>query len=371
MKISKVILAAFLLASAISCGKEEEPYVPMYKKDPVKDPEVTEGTSDLAKAFGEKLSNDIIYSKAVQLYKKGNIMQGFDFTDETHFYYSQSPNGATQYISYCSGPSKQYSSYMTLKNFGHMTQIVAEKASDGNTYIWCNSNGVMASDNTCGDNLSFSRIEFKPGTTLSGGYAGDTYFMTKKYAGTKNHMDLQVSIDFEARRLLLGTRVSGVSMRFFWVYDLDKVIALPLKDITVTVDGASRTVKGSDLADLEPLGYFEIPRGTNGDQEYYYSHQGHEVHGDQVWFYEGQVDGSKSVAYVTIHDYNGKVVFPRTAINAITDNTLMAGLGFSADGYAEGESIKVKGNYVYLGFACHSSAASSNRIQNILRYRYK
>lgn len=374
MKFYRLLLSAALVASLVSCNKDESSYIPQHLT-PEKEEEPEEEPADepmLKKAFSAELSNDIIYSKGVQLYKRGNIMQGFDFTDATHFYYSQSPNGDTQYISFSPGPSKPFSSYMALKNFGHMTQIVAESASDGKTYIWCNSNGIMTESNTCDNNLSFSRVEFRPGATIEGGYDGDTFFMTKKYNGSKAHMDLQVSIDFDARRLLLGTRVSGVAIRFFWVYDLDKALGLPIKDITVTIDGEPRTVRGRDLADLETLGYFEIPRGQNDSQEYYNSHQGHEVHGDEVWFYEGQVNGgSSSVAYVTIHDYNGKVVFPRTAIKAITDNARMKELGFSNDGYAEGESIKVKGSYVYLGIAAHSAASSSNRIQNILRYKFK
>ena len=325
---------------------------------------------DARKGLAKAIGSDIIHSMGTLLYKKNNIMQGFDFTDSQHYYYSQSPDGVNQYISMCAGPGKGYSSFMTLEKFGHMTQIVSEAAADGKTYIWCNSNGIMTSDTKCDENLSFSRIEYKAGGSYKGGYGGETFFLTKAYGG-KPHMDLQVSVDFEHRRLLVGTRVSGVAIRFFWVYDLDQAYALPLKDIKVTINGEQRTVNGRELADLKELGYFELPRGTSPSQEYYYSHQGHEVQGDYIWFYEGSVSSDSSgkntsVAYVTVHDYNGKVIIPRTEVKAISDNAAMASTGFSADGYAEGESIKVKGDKLYLGMACHNS--SNNRIQNILVY---
>lgn len=332
-------------------------------------------------ALSTELSNDIIFSKNVKLYKQKNIMQGFDFTDDSHFYYSQAPsNTIYQFVSFCEGASKQYSDYMTLERFGHMTQIVAEKAADGKTYIWCNSNGQSTSSGY-GNNWSFSRIEYKAGETYTGGYAGETFFLNKD-----NQYDTQVAIDFETRRLLVGSRKAGVSMRYFWIFDLDEVLALPLKtmECTVTIgsnsnitDDASlsqqkvRTVQARDLNDAKVLGYFEIPRGKGESEVYYYAHQGHEIHGDQVWFYEGNSITSGaiyySVAYVTVYDYNGKVLYPRTAVKAIEKNSALVEFGFSSIGYAEAEGIKVKGDQLYLGFACHNGSGTY-RYAEILHY---
>ena len=328
-----------------------------------------------------ELSNDIIFSKNVMLYMHNNIMQGFDFTDDSHFYYSQGPsNTIYQFVSFCDGASKQYSNYMTLERFGHMTQIVAEKATDGKTYIWCNSNGQSTPDGY-GNNWSFSRIEYKVGETYTGGYAGDTFFLNKD-----NQYDTQVAIDFEARRLLVGSRKAGVSMRYFWVFDLDEVFALPLKTIecrvtigsngNITNDASTsrqevRSVRARDLNDARVLGYFEIPLGRSESEVYYYSHQGHEIHGGQVWFYEGNAIASgvtyNSAAYVTVYDYNGKLLYPRTAVKAIGKNSALAEFGFSSIGYAEAESIKVKGDQLYLGFACHNGSGTY-RYAEILRY---
>lgn len=328
-----------------------------------------------------ELSNDIIFSKNVTLYMQKNIMQGFDFTDDSHFYYSQGPsNTIFQFVSFCDGASKQYSNYMTLERFGHMTQIVAEKAADGKTYIWCNSNGQSTPDGY-GNNWSFSRIEYKAGETYTSGYAGDTFFLNKD-----NQYDTQVAIDFEARRLLVGSRKAGVSMRYFRVFDLDEVLALPLKTMECTViigsngnitDDAStsrqevRSVRARDLNDARELGYFEIPPGRGESEVYYYAHQGHEIHGGQVWFYEGNATASgatyNSAAYVTVFNYNGKVLYPRTAVKAIGKNSSLTEFGFSSIGYAEAESIKVKGDQLYLGFACHNGSGAY-RYAEILHY---
>lgn len=259
-------------------------------------------------------------------------------------------------------------------------EYVAEKAADGKTYIWCNSNGQSTSSGY-GNNWSFSRIEYKAGETYTGGYAGETFFLNKD-----NQYDTQVAIDFETRRLLVGSRKAGVSMRYFWIFDLDEVLALPLKtmECTVTIgsncnitDDASlsqqkvRTVQARDLNDAKVLGYFEIPRDKGESEVYYYAHQGHEIHRDQVWFYEGNSITSGaiyySVAYVTVYDYNGKVLYPRTAVKAIEKNSALVEFGFSSIGYAEAEGIKVKGDQLYLGFACHNGSGTY-RYAEILHY---
>ena len=340
-----------------------------------------DGWLDPRDALALPLNANIIHSKGTQLYRKSNVMQGWDFTDATHYYYAQCPSNLyNQFVSLVPGPNQAYSNYMTLERFGHMTQIVAEKASDGKTYIWCNSNGQIMSDGY-GNSLSISRLEYLPGGTYTGGYAGDTWVMNKNYNGKKFY-DLQVSIDFNYRRMLIGARVAGVSMRFHWVFDLDEVLSLPLKDISLSVpvggtisgDGEARTetrkFKARDLGDAKVLGYFEVPRGADPSQTYYYSHQGHEVHGNYVWFYEGEAlsDAHPSVAFITVYDYNGKVVVPRTEVAAIKDSNVMRNMGFTHDASAEAESMKIKDGVLYLGFACHSSASSSNRIQNILKY---
>ena len=66
------------------------------------------------------------------------------------------------------------------------------------------------------------------------------------------------------------------------------------------------------------LGSFSVPAGSDKENDVYsYSHQGHEVAGNYVYFYEGNAvetgaDSFESKAYVTVFNYSGKIVVPRT-----------------------------------------------------------
>ena len=320
---------------------------------------------------------DETYSQYLEL----QASQGFDLTDGGEIYYSQiSSDGTSVIVCRAAGPGQDArAEYMTLKYFGHGTQIVAEKASDGKTYIWLNSNASVDDSGEYGNNWSFSRVEFVPGTNEADGYAGDTFFLNKE-----QQYDQQVAVDFDARRLLVGSRKSGV--RHFWIFDLDEVLALPLKEMTVSVtvgggtgDGEKQTVErkimGHDLNDCRVLGNFSFSAGTDKEHDVYsYSHQGHEINGDYIYFYEGNaVENSddpgtyQSKAYVTVFNYNGRIVVPRTEVAAIADVNGLASEGFTQTGYAEGECIKVKEGKLYLGMACRDGS-SSNRYANILVY---
>ena len=68
-----------------------------------------------------------------------------------------------------------------------------------------------------------------------------------------------------------------------------------------------------------------------------------------------------------IQDYSGKIVVPRTEVAAIADKAGLAAAGLTTTGYAEGESLKVRGGKLYLGVACRDGS-SGNRRANILVY---
>ncbi|MFR0894230.1 MAG: Ig domain-containing protein [Alistipes onderdonkii] len=123
---------------------------------------------DPSAALGAPLSDDIVYSKNVVLYAPRRIMQGFDLTDGGEIYYSQiSSDGTSVIVCRAAGPGQDArAEYMTLKYFGHGTQIVAEEASDGKTYIWLNSNASVDSSGEYGDNWSVSRVGIRAGCTL-------------------------------------------------------------------------------------------------------------------------------------------------------------------------------------------------------------
>ena len=316
---------------------------------------------------------NLIYSRDVLLPANKRIMQGFDISKSGVMYYSQISAGAgtSTYVSRAGSPGQSAETYyMDCRYFGHGTQIVAEEAEDGKTYIWMNSNGNMATSGEYGENMSISRVEFQPGAVHEN-CAGKTFFLNKN-----GEYDQQVSIDFENRRLFIGSR-KGV--RCFWVFDLDEVLALPEKDMTVStnVEGVvtERVVKGYDLNDCKVLGHFTIAGG--GDQAtdiYTYNHQGTAIHGDYIYFYEGNAitlpgtDNFTCKAYVTVLDYSGNICVPRTEVKAVAETDKWKELGLTTTGWCEPEGIKVSDQGIYLGIASRDGSSITRRA-NILFYQ--
>lgn len=322
---------------------------------------------DFRNALSNPLSGSLLYSKNVTIGTSGRIMQGFDILlDETMYYSQVSNDGKSVLISRADGPGVNTSATMTLMYFGHGTQIAVERTNDGD-YIWVGSSGTYT-DGEYGNNLSFSRVKFEAGKTHES-YAGDTFV----FSGTGEY-DLQISLDFETRKLLVGTRKSG--QRHFWIFNLDEVLSLSKKDVIIStqVEGATKesVINARDLSECTPISRFSVSSGVNKDTDVYsYSHQGHEVVGDYIYFYEGNAieDGSQyySRAYLTTFNYGGEIVVPRTEVKAIADKANLQALGITTIGYAEAESLKIKGNTLYLGIACHNGS-NAKRYANILKY---
>ena len=133
--------------------------------------------------------------------------------------------------------------YMKLQWFGHGTLLVAERADDGD-YVWVNSNGTLSGTDYT-NNLTFSRIRYQKGAVLSH-YAGDTFYMSEYVdaAGTTwTVRDVQPSIDFVNRRLLIGCRTTD--MRHNVIYDLDAVLALGKETVEITRGVVKRLPRAS------------------------------------------------------------------------------------------------------------------------------
>lgn len=351
---------------------------------------------DPTAALAGGLTQQMLFSSN-QLQYKGTIMQCFDFYDENgYIYYTQNVSdtktGNKWMVALCRQKrnTERSGDYMQLQWFGHGTLLAVEKGRDGD-YAWVNSNGTL-SGSDYSNNLTFSRVKYRTGAVMSH-YGGDTFYLSSYVdasGATWNIYDVQPSIDFVNRRLLIGCRSAGV--RHNVIYDLDAVLALGLERVELTRTWGGETaaegptekktettsVEVRNLGRLMPLGSFRLPSylGTGQtDQLYSYSHQGHAVWGDYVYWYEGQAirqtgelyDGS--VAYVAVFDYNGKLVCPRTRVAACSDFPSLSTLLDAKDCYCEGEGMQIKqGRTLYLGIATHTSAASSNRLASILRY---
>lgn len=335
---------------------------------------ISESSSlDVATALAMPMSSSLLYSSNIVLPAPKRIMQGFDVAPSGKIYYSQiSSDGISTIIACASGPNQPIETqYMDCRYFGHATQIVAEENADGKTYIWLNSNGNQSSSGEYENNYSVSRVEYQPGAVLEN-CSGKTFFLNKD-----DQYDQQVSIDFDNRRLLIGSRKGS---RYFYIFDLDEVLSLPEKTMTVTttVEGttSTRTVQGYDLNDCKLLGYFSISAGSNQDTDVYsYSHQGHEVYGDYVYFYEGNAvelgnDNFTTKAYLTVFDYTGSTRVPRTEVTALSETSTWKSIGLTTTGWSEPESLKIRSNGIYLGVASRDGSSSQRRA-NILYYPCK
>lgn len=321
-------------------------------------------------ALSAPLSDNIIYSKNIQLIAPLRVMQGFDIDSKGNLYYIQIGKKSSGdvdktkshelYVIKSTPNSSDISIYMTFRYFGHGSNFVVEE-SGNDTYVWLNSNASKtASSSEYENSVSFSRIKFEPGKVIENGYGGETFFLNN---GKKN---THPAIDFENRRLCISATESGT--RNFYVYDLDEALALPNTSFTfdVTFGGeestipeqtVSKTVEGKDLAKLTPLGSFSIPKGKDQASDLNsHSLQGFDIVGNYIYYNEGDGNGNditngNSNDYVTILDINGNIVHPRTAVTAITNIDNLKTAGITDSGYMEGEGIKVKGNKIYLGFA--------------------
>lgn len=342
-------------------------------------------------ALSAPLSDNIIFSKNIQLIAPLRVMQGFDIDSKGNLYYIQigKKSGAEinktksheLYVIKSTPNNSNISNYMTFKYFGHGSNFVVEE-SGNDTYVWLNSNATKTiSSSEYENSISFSRIKFESGKVIENGYGGETFFLNN---GKKN---THPAIDFENRRLCISATESGT--RNFYVYDLDQALALPNTPFTfdVTFGGeetgvpeqtVSKTVEGKDLAKLTPLGSFSIPKGKDKTTDLNsHSLQGFDIVGNYIYFNEGDGNGNdiangNSNDYVTILDINGNIVHPRTAVAAITNIENLKTAGITDSGYMEGEGIKVKGNKIYLGFASRRNPAiagnDDNRRANVFVY---
>ena len=361
-------------------------------------------------AYSQTLSTLLNYKmifSSRQLAYPGTVMQGFDFHDTSengYIYFTQcasdSSTGNKWLVALSRvkrgayGDATRSSETMSLRWFGHGTVLCVEKATDGGEdFMWTNSNGTLSSKEYTNNN-TFSRFRFKANATYEH-CAGENFCLkTYKDASGKSWSvyDLQVNIDFENRRLLIGCRSSGT--RHNVIYDLDAVLALKEQTVSLTrtwggESGTNTTqqkktvdVQARVLDNLTPLGSFRLPSYLNTgkyDQAYSCSHQGHAIYGNKVYWYEGNTAeltaGSgvydNSMAYVEVFDYNGNRLAPRTKVAAVSDfENMKKLLKLNTNCYCEAEGIQIKnGTKLYLGITTHiADKTSGNRLSTILEY---
>ncbi len=361
------------------------------------------------------LSKQLIFSSR-QLTYPGTVMQCFDFYDSSengYIYFSQCGGDTTtgsKWIVVLSrvkrgayGDKTVSGDRMLLRWFGHGTNLCVEQATDGGEdFVWLNSNGTVSSTSTSSvydysNNKTFCRVRYQPNTTFEH-YTGENFYMGS-YTDTSGKRwtvsSLQVSIDFEYRRMLITCTSSGT--RHYVIHDLDAVLALGEQLVTLErIWGGeagtnterkrgTTTLSARVLDNLTPLGSFRITSNLNSgkyDMTYSCSFQGQAIYGNKVFWYEGQplesVAGSgvydNARAYVEVFDYKGTRLAPRTRVAAVSDfDNMKQLLNLNANLFSEAEGMQIKngGKKLYLGITTHlAGATTKNRLSTILEYDY-
>ena len=324
-----------------------------------------------AENLSQTFSKALVYSQSVYL-ERNSVMQCFDVENDGTLWYMQLGGNDPELIYVLRGtPNQSPRDFMTLRWFGHGTNFAVEE-SGADRYIWVGSNGNKLSDGSYSQSNTVSRVKYEAGKRIDLS-SGETFFI-------KNKWNVHPAIDTKNDVLCITASTTGV--RDFYFYRLSEALATPLSRVTLrkqTYGGEdadtpqkteTRTIEAHDLTSVTPIGSFttSIPGIGNLCQ---YDFQGFDVQDGLLYFFEGEAVNKqpKSIAFVTVLDMTGRIVVPRTRIQAIEDEAALVAAGIcgsDAKGYMEAEGIKMKHGNLYLGFASHGPGAK--RWANVFRY---
>ena len=82
----------------------------------------------------------------------------------------------------------------------------------------------------------------------------------------------------------------------------------------------------------------------------------------------GSNNGTTGEAYMTVYDFEGRIVLPRSKVQAISDLKALAEAGITESGYIESEGVKIRRGKLFLGFASQSKKDGNRRRANIFQY---
>lgn len=333
----------------------------------------------------DKFSEANIYSRNTSLPVRTAI-QGFDFDPDGSIWYTQCDREKLYFIKSKRNPGTDIltsvDDYMILSGFGHGTNCAVESEGD-DRYLWsgcfssCNEKGAYWGCPLVG------RVKYSKHSNV-GPHQCDDYF----YIG--DFSEQHPSIDPENDLLTINYHdKNNPDYRCFVIYRLCEAKKAPLKEVTVdctegyltgdysSTKAARATVKAHDLTAITPVGRPKFrKRGFGGENAVYYDWQGYYVHKDRLYYSDGQSnynlshtfhDGKPSYAYITVFDFDGRIIEPRHLVAGVADREAMKKAGISVHGTLEPEGIKVYGGKMYLGFTARGIAENDKRyFHNIL-----
>lgn len=337
----------------------------------------TDGDIDLS-ILDSPLSKDLILTSGTWL-QNASVMQSFALTGDGNMYACQVAATGEKYklnVTYKPVTSNTGKQKMQLSLFGHGSNMVLEKAADGD-YLWIGSYGTDTQKDGATyftNNQTICRVRFEAGKSIIPEDVPQHWYIP----GLKN---VHPAIDFENRHLAIWGSLNS-SEGYFYVYDLDEVLALPQKDVLLPLamvrgpyenfssEAMTYWVTAARLSDLKPVAKILLksdgPVGTG-------SNQGFEIKNRRIYHYSGggnNNDGAEaSVSTVTVFNFDGKVLDQRRVM-AVASMEDLKNQGITDTGFMESEGIKIYGDYLYLGYATKNST-DTKRYVTILKYPFK
>ncbi|MCI2121453.1 MAG: Ig-like domain-containing protein [Bacteroidales bacterium] len=326
------------------------------------------------------LSASMIYSKNACL-KNNSVMQSFDIDSNGSIFYDQvAGNYAFKYnIVHGRRSVSEKNSYMEVLYFGHGTNMAVEKVGSDN-YIWMGCYGsLQETDLSYRNPQTVARFKYESGKTLMPEDCADQFYIPGKH-------NCYPALDVDNDILCIS-----YSSNTFALYSLKDAEALPVTEVTLskrrTYGGTygdsnpevteNTTALVHNLSALTPLHVIKLNvNPSSPDDLGYYDNQGFDVYDGLLFYFEGESNGGdtseSSNAYVTVFDYDGNIVYPRTRVAFLDDLTALGNYGLTTIGSLEGEGIKIHDGYLYLGFAARNSYSSSDeRMNQIIRYPFR
>ena len=392
-KISySALFAAFCMVVTTACGKGESGD-PVNPPTPPKPGEDRSATTGIDKEFDAATN---IFSRNTFLVND-TAMQGFSLDSDGSVWYTQLSSTNPERLYFIKAqPNKGVSpvtankEYMTLSYCGHGTNTaIEEKGSD--RYLWAGTYGSCKKDDKdnkvqyWGGQL-VGRVKYEAGKTVK------PTDMECFYIG-EGRTEAHPSIDAENGLLTINYNDKAYSaFCCFVVYKLSDALTAPLENVTITcTDGfetgkpastnkISKVVRAHDLTQIKEVARPKfLKQGYGGTGIQYYDWQGYDVHGDRLYYAEGQSNynlygsyfsGGVSYAYITVFDTaTNKVVEERTQVAVISDKETTSAIGVSATGTLEAEGVKVYGDKMYLGFTARLRVeGNTQHYQNIFVY---